>query len=245
MVVGMVRRLLRHSPLDRFLGVLLLSTGIVLGCFVSCRVVHETLERQIAQRSRYLVLASTPVFNLPTATLTPIPTQTSLPTATPTSVPTPTPTQVPSPAIRLVIPSIGLNVSIEEIQPAVRYAWDGGQEYVWDVPSFAVGHYNTSGHPTEGKNIVLVGHNNTLGSVFRNLNGLNVGDDVILFTVEKEFHYHVQEQVLVQYLGVEKEAEIKLRAYTAPQPTERVTMISCWPYATNAYRIVVVAVPLP
>jgi sortase A len=237
----MVRRLLNRSSLYRSLGALLLSAGIMLGCFVSCRVVHETLDRQIARRSKYLVLAGTPVFKLPAATSTPIPTETPLPTSTPTSVPTPTPP--PLPAVRVVIPSIGLNVPIEETQPVVRYTWDGGQKHVWDVPSFAVGHYNTSGHPEEGKNIVLVGHNNTHGSVFRHLYGLDVGDDVILFTAEEEFHYHVQEKVVIQYLGAEKEAEAKLRSYTAPKPTERVTLISCWPYATNAYRIVVVAVP--
>ncbi len=239
----MVRRLLSRSSLDRHLGLLLLSAGIVLGCFVSCRVVHETLDRRIAQRSKYLMLESTPVFKLPTATYTPIPTQTPLPTSTPTPVPTLTPTPLPLPAVRLVIPSIGLNVPIKETQPVARYTWGGSREYVWEVPSFAVGHYNTSGHPGGRTNIVLSGHNNTRGSVFRNLYDLDIGDDVILFTAEEEFHYHVREKFIIQYLGAEREAEMKLRAYSAPKPTERVTLISCWPYATNAYRVIVVAIP--
>ena len=31
----------------------------------------------------------------------------------------------------------------------------------------------------------------------------------------------------------------------AEKPTEKVTLISCWPFATNAHRIVVIAVPSP
>ena len=116
--------------------------------------------------------------------------------------------------------------------------------FTWQPAAFAVGHYETSGNPGEGGNIVLAGHNNTLGEVFRNLNKLVPGDEIILFTDDKDFHYLVEGKYLVPYLGVEKEGDAQLRLYAAPQPTEMVTLISCWPYVTNSNRIVIRAVPV-
>jgi sortase (surface protein transpeptidase) len=46
-------------------------------------------------------------------------------------------------------------------------------------------------------------------------------------------------------VGHEAEADAQLQALTAPQNTEMVTLVSCWPYATYTSRIVVIAVPLP
>jgi LPXTG-site transpeptidase (sortase) family protein len=213
----------------------------MLGCFLSSRVARELVQNQIARRPSYLVIPNTPVFELPTATPTPVPTSTPLPTHTPT--PTPTPTPLPMPAIRLSIPAIALSVPIEEVHPVLRTTWYGGQKLVWQVPAFRVGHYDSSGYPAEGTNIVLVGHNNTAGAVFRHLSQVDVGDEVILFTADDEFHYKVQKNTILRFPGAESEAEAQLRFYTTPKSAERVTLISCWPYATNAHRIVIVAFP--
>lgn len=114
---------------------------------------------------------------------------------------------------------------------------------MWEPIAFAVGHHNTSGNPGEGRNIVLSGHNNTQGAVFRRLNELRPGNEVVLFTEDNEFHYQVQKKFIIPYLGAKAEGDTKLQSYAAPIPTEIVTLISCWPYATNAHRIVVIAVP--
>jgi LPXTG-site transpeptidase (sortase) family protein len=95
----------------------------------------------------------------------------------------------------------------------------------------------------EGTNIVLVGHNNTAGAVFRRLSHVGIGDEVILFTADDEFRYKVQKNTILRFTGAEREAEAQLRFYTAPKSSERVTLVSCWPYATNAHRVVVVAFP--
>jgi hypothetical protein len=44
-------------------------------------------------------------------------------------------------------------------------------------------------------------------------------------------------------VGAEKEADLQLQSFAAPQSSEMVTLISCWPYLTNFHRIVIVAVP--
>jgi LPXTG-site transpeptidase (sortase) family protein len=212
----------------------MVSTGVALGCLLGLRVAREDLEGQIARQPRYLSIDSTPAFQLPPAT--------PLPTFTPT--PTPTATPLPLPATRLSIPAIGLNTSIVESIPKLETAADGSSVYIWDPPAYAVGHYSGSGNPDEGRNIVFDGHNNTLGEVFRDLNKLTPGDEIILLTDTGIFNYQVQEKVIIPYVGVEEQANAQLQALLAPQSSERVTLISCWPYATYTNRIVIIAAPV-
>ena len=232
--MDVVRKILTRSMTYETLGRLLISGGLALGCFLGIHLLRESMDEQIAQQSNYLLIASTPMFNLPPATPLPTFTSTPLPTATP----------LPLPAIRLSIPAIGLNSNIVELSPAEKKFFGSDGNFSWEPAAFAVGHYDTSGNPGEGGNIVFAGHNNTLGEVFRDLNKLIPGDEIILFTNMEEFHYKVERKYLIPYLGVEKDGDAQLRSYAAPQSTEMVTLISCWPYATNSHRIVIIAVPV-
>lgn len=213
---------------------LLVSTGAVLGCLLGLRFVRENLDSKIANQQSYLRIDSTPAFQLPAATALPTQTLTPMPT------PSPTLTPLPSPATRLSIPAIGLNTSVVESYP--KQQRDGS--FIWDTPNYAAGHYDTSGNPGGGRNIVFTAHNNMAGEVFRDLNKLVPGDEIILLTDAGEFHYQVQEKLIIPYVGHEAEANQQIGALSAPQDSERVTLISCWPYYTFTNRIVVVAVPL-
>lgn len=115
--------------------------------------------------------------------------------------------------------------------------------FIWDVPNYAAGHYNSSGNPGGGRNIVLQGHNNMVGEVFRDINKLVPGDEIILLTDTGEFYYQVQQNIMIPYVGHEAEAIPQILALTGPQPSETVTLISCWPYSTYTSRIVIVALP--
>lgn len=230
---ALIRQQLNSSAVYNITGRLLISLGIVLGGYLSIRLTGDFVENQIAQQQDFLLIASTPVFAMPPAT--------PLPTLTPTPVPTATP--LPLPAIRLSIPAIHVNTSIQEVFPVEKVLFGGVNKAIWEVPAFAAGHYSTSGNPGGGRNIVLIGHNNIRGEVFRDLNRLDIGDEIILFTEQGETHYQVQKKFIIPYRGTEEEGDAKLQAYAAPQLTEMVTIISCWPYLTNANRIVVIAVP--
>ena len=70
-----------------------------------------------------------------------------------------------------------------------------------------------------------------------------IGDLVILFTETENHEYQIQNKYTIPYLGVEREGDDRLRSFAAPQSSETVTMISCWPYATNSHRIVIIAIP--
>lgn len=230
----MVKPEQRSARIYDFTGRLLISTGAVLGCLLGLRFARESLDSQIADQAHYLRIDSTPVFQLPAATVLPTHTPTPMPTATATSTP------LPLPATRLSIPAISVNISVVESYP--KQQRDGS--FIWDPPNYAAGHYNSSGNPGGGRNIVFNGHNNMAGEVFRDLNKLVPGDEIILLTDASEFHYQVQQKVIIPYVGNEAEANVEIGALSAPQSSEMVTLISCWPYATFTSRILVVAVPL-
>ena len=233
-MADLVRLEQRSARIYAFTGRLLISAGVILGGLLGLRIARESLDSQIAAQAHYLRIDSTPVFQLPAATALPTQTLTPVPTATPT------PTPLPLPATRLSIPAIHLNISIVESYP--QQQMDGS--FIWGAPNNAAGHYNSSGNPGGGRNIVFNGHNNMAGEVFRDLNKLEPGDEIILLTDAGEFHYLVQQKVIIPYVGHEAEANLQIGALSAPQSSEMVTLISCWPYTTFTSRIVVVAVPL-
>jgi sortase A len=233
-VADLFRTNQRLARIYDFAGRLLISTGVVLGCLLSLRFARESMDGQIANQSRYLRIDSTPALQLPAATA--IPTQ----TLTPMPTPTPTATPLPLPATRLSIPAIGLNASVVESYPKQQ----GDGSFIWDTPNYAAGHFDSSGNPGGGRNIVFTAHNNMAGEVFRDLNKLVTGDEIIILTDTSEFHYQVQQKFIIPYVGHEAEADQQIGALSAPQSSEMVTLISCWPYYTFTHRIVVVAVPL-
>ena len=183
---------------------------------------------------------------LSTATVLPTPVSTGTPTSTPiptaTAYPTATPIPPLQPATRIEIPRIGLNTNIVESQPQQITNAFGAVEWHWESVEYAVGHHSLSGVPGAGTNIVLSGHNNWRGEVFRDLPELVAGDTVILYTADDEYRYRVVEKTIVPYRADPEAGEAVLQSYAQASDHERVTLVSCYPYVTNVDRIVVVAV---
>jgi sortase A len=88
------------------------------------------------------------------------------------------------------------------------------------------------GSPNPGQvgNIVLSAHNDVFGEIFRDLDQLNPGDEVVLFTNQRTFTYVVQDTKIVEPTQVE---------VMAPTNEPVVTLISCYPYLVDNKRIVV------
>jgi len=186
----------------------------------------------------YLMSGRIAGFDIPPLT----PTLTPLPTPAPSPTPTPLPEVQPLPAIRIIIPKIGVNAKIIEIS-IIQTGSGENTRYLWETPAYAVGHHEGSADPGEPGNIVLSGHNNTLGEVFRDLNQLEPGDEIYLYTLDKEFKYVVQAKDLVLAVGASEADRARHAAYVARTPDETLTLVSCWPYATYTHRIYVVAKP--
>lgn len=131
----------------------------------------------------------------------------------------PVPTPGPRQAIRIQIPAIGVDA------PVVQ--GDG-----WEQLKKGVGQHIPSANPGENGNVVLSAHNDVYGEIFRDLDKLQPGDQVILYTRERSYVYIVERTVIVEPGAVEVMA-------STGQPTA--TLISCYPYLVDTHRIAVFA----
>ncbi len=131
----------------------------------------------------------------------------------------PLPTPGPNHAIRLQIPKINKDVPVVE--------GDGPEQL-----KKGVGHYIYSANPGEDGNVVLSAHNDIHGEIFRDLDQLEEGDLIILFSARQSYTYVVQEVLIVEPTQVE---------YLESKGDAVTTLISCYPYLVDNKRIVVIA----
>jgi sortase A len=89
-----------------------------------------------------------------------------------------------------------------------------------------------SSDPGESGNVVLSAHDDVYGELFRNLDKLQPGDSVMLYTQQKQYVYVVDRTQIVEPTAVE---------VMAPAGAPTVTLISCYPYLVDKQRIVVFA----
>jgi sortase A len=129
----------------------------------------------------------------------------------------PVPTAAPDQAIRIQIPAIEIDA------PVVQ--GDG-----WEQLKKGVGQNFGSANPGQNGNVVLSAHNDVYGELFRYLDKLAPGDQVILYTQQRQYVYVVDRTAVVEPTAVEVMA-------STGSPT--VTLISCYPYLVNDQRIVV------
>lgn len=133
------------------------------------------------------------------------------------SLPIPTPS--PEHAVRIQIPAINVDAPV---------VMGDGEEQLKQ----GVGQYLLSPNPGQNGNIVLSAHNDIYGQIFRDLDKLQPGDEIILFTSAQAFVYIVQGTQIVEPTQVEVMAD-------TPEPI--VTLISCYPYLVDTHRIAVTA----
>ncbi len=146
--------------------------------------------------------------------------------------------------LRLVIPQLGIDASVSRV-PLVSNELDGQRYFQWAVPNgYEVGWHETSARLGQSGNTVLNGHNNVYGEIFRNLIDLELGQDVFLYDSDGSYHYRVTQREIL----AENDQPLSVRMANArwiePTADERITIISCWPYATNSNRLVVIAQPV-
>ena len=157
---------------------------------------------------------------------------------------TPTPSPASAPPDRIVIPAIELDSTV------VPIGWyttqEGSARYsIWQVADYAVSWHKTSAYPGHSGNIVLNGHHNIKGEVFRYLVDLTVGDQVMLYVAGQAYYYQVEERMILKEKGEPTEIRRQNANWIAATQDERLTMVTCWPYTNNTHRLVVVARPAP
>jgi sortase A len=123
--------------------------------------------------------------------------------------------------------------------PEARYA-------EWEVAAFAAGHHKDSAMPGETGNVVLSGHHNILGEVFRDLWLLEPGDEILLTDSAGTIHrYVVREVNILPDAGMPPEVRASYLRYLQQTREPILTLVTCWPYESNTHRTIVVADAAP
>ncbi len=133
--------------------------------------------------------------------------------------PLPIPTPGPEQPTRIVIPAINVDATIVP----------------GDTPEQlkkGVGHHPGTANPGQRGNMVLSAHNDIYGEIFRYLDQLEPGDEIMVYSGAQVFRYVVTQQRIVEPTEVQV-------MYPTSDPT--VTLISCYPYLVDKKRIVISA----
>ena len=131
----------------------------------------------------------------------------------------PVPPSSPEQAIRIQIPALNVDAPIVQ--------GDG-----WEQLKRGVGQHIGSPDPGQAGNLVLSAHNDVYGEIFRYLDKLQAGDQIFIFTQQRQYVYTITHTQIVEPTQVEVMA-------STDAPTA--TLISCYPYLKDSERIVVFA----
>jgi sortase A len=134
-------------------------------------------------------------------------------------IPPPIPTRGPEQAIRIQIPSIGVDAPVVE-----------GDD--WEALMQGAGHHIGSANPGTTGNCVISAHNDIFGEVFRDLPELDLGAEVLLHTASNVYRYVVDQKRIIEPTDVSV-------MYPASSPV--LTLISCYPYGIDTHRVAVIA----
>jgi sortase A len=103
----------------------------------------------------------------------------------------------------------------------------------WEQLKRGVGQHIGTANPGENGNLVLSAHNDIFGELFRDLDRLQPGDEIIVQTATQQFIYIVDRTVIVEPTDV---------SVMDPTDNATITLISCYPYLVDDQRIVVFGV---
>ena len=147
---------------------------------------------------------------------------------------------------------IPINIQIEKVEldseivssEQTSILIDGLEYSTWIAPENVVGWQHTSAQLGRAGNTVLIGHHNSLGSVFKNLKDLEVGDKIKIFSADEEFEYEVKEILILLEKGESLEVRLENAKWLWPTIDERITLVTCWPKYDNSHRLIIMALPV-
>ena len=132
----------------------------------------------------------------------------------------------------LPIPTPGVEQAMRIEIPAIKVDAPVVQGDGWEQLKKGVAQHIGSANPGQAGNMVLSAHNDVYGELFRNLDRLQPGDSVKLYTAQKQYLYVVDRTQIVEPTAV---------GVMASTGAPTVTLISCYPYLVDKQRIVVFA----
>jgi len=129
------------------------------------------------------------------------------------------PTPGPKSPTRLVIPSIHVDVPVVE-----------GDD--WEQLKKGAGHHIGSANPGERGNCFISGHNDVYGEIFRRLEEVTMGDEIMVYAGERSYRYFVRATRIVEPDDV---------SVMYPTSSPILTLLTCYPYMVDSHRLVVIA----
>jgi LPXTG-site transpeptidase (sortase) family protein len=264
----------RHGP-HYLVTLALISLLLLMGGSCTFQSVDPEKETAIAQLLTVqpeiaLTLTAWPT---PPPIITPFPAFTASPRPLWTASPQPTTAQSPTPppftepaetaeagatttfslgskpaAERFLIPRLGLDVPVVEVSWNVVFE-AGTWQSVWQTADGAAGHHRNSANPGEAGNVVVSGHHNTQGEIFREVSEIGqpgaafgTGDEIILVAQDgQQYTYIVVQWERFQEEGMSVEERQAHARFLLPTTDATLTLVTCWPYESNSHRVVIVA----
>ena len=129
------------------------------------------------------------------------------------------PTPQSQPPTRIIIPKINVDAPVLE-----------GDD--WELLKKGAGHHKGTANPGERGNVYISAHNDIYGQIFRRLEDLDLGDEVIIYAGSKSYRYIVREKRIVEPTDVSV-------MYPTTEPI--LSLQTCYPFMIDTHRLVVIA----
>lgn len=145
--------------------------------------------------------------------------------------------------LQIRIPVIGIEAEVVPVGWHTEMS-SSGKRVLWHSPGNAAGFLVSSSIPGTGSNAVFYGHHNVNGSVFRGLDRLKSGDEVIVTNNIKTLKYVVQYVDIFEENNINSTQKLVNLEYFAPTAADQLTILTCWPFTGNSHRVAVIANPI-
>ncbi len=142
---------------------------------------------------------------------------------------------------RLMIPVIALDSRVVPVgqTPIVL---DGVVYRKWNTADDAVGWHNLSARLGHAGNTVLTGHSDVNAAVFRYLEYLAIGDEITVFSGDRDCRYVVTDKFLVRERHVSLAERIQNASWVAATWDERLTLVT-FANLGATHRLILIARP--
>jgi sortase A len=127
------------------------------------------------------------------------------------------------------------------VTPVIENVDGGNKKRYNEALKSGVAHYKGTALPGEESNIFIFGHSSSYvglggdyGEIFKELNNMESGDEILIIYQDKEYIYKVVEKKVVE------KTEVSVLNST---DGEQLTLMTCWPIGTNLKRLIVIAKP--
>ncbi len=144
-------------------------------------------------------------------------------------------------AFHLKIPAINLITAVTERGWKQVKQANGALVSEWEDVNFAAGWHKNSTIPGRQGNVVVSGHNNVDGAVFRDLWQLDPGATIYVDQGRVRYTYVIDEVTIEPETNTTAAQQAENAAFLNQTNDNRLTLITCWPWNDSTHRVFVVA----